>query len=374
MKFAIASEAPLGRLSSYHALAVCIVLAVIGLLLWIQLFTSALGQPIERLSGHSWQIAELDGQGRIVRLGSSPFTASLAFGLFVLGATGLAITAFSHSAGCVPRDVTSPGEIAKLVEASGRKLETELAAVLKLISQQLGANKRYASVLTDADVELASPLSVDRIKRIVHFLVAENLKVRTEIDQLQTGFENSKLQIATLRANLCKAQELGFVDGLTSLKNRRWLDENLNAIAAAAAANASPLSFVLADIDHFKRINDCHGHQVGDEVLKKFAELLSTAIRETDVAVRYGGEEFALVLPGKSVGEAWVLGESMRRGLESKQWKQGDAGAPIGKVTASFGISQYREGEDTYELIRRADIQLYAAKSKGRNVTVAEAD
>ena len=375
MKLAIAGDAALGKLRNSLGLAVSSVAAAIGLALWIHLLVSAFGQmSIEQLAGHSWQIAELDGQGRILRLGSSPFTLSLTFGLFALGAAGLTRSAYKSWFRATPPDVKSSAEIARIVEASSQELESELAAVLKLISKQIGSNDRYTSALSNADAQLASPISVDQIKRVVHFLVAENLKVKTEIDLLQTGFENSKSQIATLRANLHKARELGYIDGLTSLKNRRWLDENLNGLADAAAANSSPLSFVLADIDHFKRINDCHGHQVGDEVLKRFAELLSRAVREPDVAVRYGGEEFALVLPGKSLGEAWILAEGMRRGLESKQWTQDAGGAPVGKVTASFGISHHRRGEDTHDLIRRADTQLYAAKSKGRNLTVAEPD
>jgi diguanylate cyclase len=157
------------------------------------------------------------------------------------------------------------------------------------------------------------------------------------------------------------------LDAVTSLKNRHWLEIHLPREVQAAVEANETLSLIMADVDHFKRINDSFGHAVGDEILRRFAELLSKNIKGRDTAARYGGEEFIVVLPQTKLEGAKNLGEQIRGALEGKKWMHHKTGQPIGKVTASFGIAELRPGEDCDGLVDRADAKLYEAKAAGRN-------
>ncbi|MBA2361123.1 MAG: diguanylate cyclase [Actinobacteria bacterium] len=166
-------------------------------------------------------------------------------------------------------------------------------------------------------------------------------------------------------------QQQALVDSLTGLANRRLCTAALEKELARAQRFGEPLTFVLADIDDFKRINDRWGHPTGDEVLKAFAQCLSGNIREIDLAGRWGGEEFALLLPGTDLEGGRLLAERIRSALEMHGLPAPD-GEPV-SVTASFGVASFPDvtGED--ELVAAADAALYAAKRDGKNAVALAA-
>ena len=153
------------------------------------------------------------------------------------------------------------------------------------------------------------------------------------------------------------------VDGLTGLANRRAAADALHAEAARAQRLETPLSVVLADLDGFKDVNDVHGHAVGDEVLRVFAAVLRETLRESDVAGRWGGEEFLLLLPGADAEGAAQLADRVRIALADRAV----ASAPGLRVTASFGVAEYAGQSNTEQLVDAADGALYRAKRGGRN-------
>ena len=153
------------------------------------------------------------------------------------------------------------------------------------------------------------------------------------------------------------------VDGLTGLANRRAATDALHAEAARAGRFETPLSVVLADLDGFKDVNDEHGHAVGDTVLRAFAEVLRETLRESDVAGRWGGEEFLLLLPGADEEGAAQLAERVRVGLAARSIP----GVPGLRVTASFGVAEYRGETNTEQLVAAADSALYRAKGAGKD-------
>jgi diguanylate cyclase (GGDEF)-like protein len=160
-----------------------------------------------------------------------------------------------------------------------------------------------------------------------------------------------------------KMNRLANVDRLTGLFNRRFFDENVVLEIERALRYTNALSLVIMDIDHFKSFNDTHGHQKGDEVLAVTAGILQENIRINDIACRYGGEEFIVILPGTNAEGAAVLAEKMRFTLEKES--QGRTGL---QVTASFGLSTFNlSGDSPEDFIQRADNGLYAAKKNGRN-------
>ncbi|RMG73333.1 MAG: diguanylate cyclase [Nitrospirae bacterium] len=165
-----------------------------------------------------------------------------------------------------------------------------------------------------------------------------------------------------------EVKHLAFTDGLTGLYNHRRFQERLQEELKRAERYEEPLSLILLDIDHFKRINDTYGHPAGDAVLRKLAELIKKTIREIDFPARYGGEEFALIMLKSASKEAKKIAERLRKTAEKTIIKT-DAGEI--SVTLSLGIASYPEDAKTREeLIEKADQALYRAKHSGRNRTV----
>lgn len=184
-------------------------------------------------------------------------------------------------------------------------------------------------------------------------------------------FTDEHERVAVLVAAVCspwvevaRLERLSSVDPLTGTLNRRGLDEQFPEIEAPATGFVEPLSVVIVDLDHFKHINDNHGHAVGDEVLKTVATRLAGALRGGDAVVRYGGEEFLLVLPGATLAQALRVAERARASVEAAPVAAGEARI---SVTASFGVTQRRRGDTREQIIERADEALYHAKSSGRN-------
>jgi diguanylate cyclase (GGDEF)-like protein len=155
-------------------------------------------------------------------------------------------------------------------------------------------------------------------------------------------------------------------DGLTGIANRRSFDVTLDRYLARAVSSFEPVSLVLIDIDHFKKLNDENGHQVGDDVLRQVAAVLVEHARVIDVPARYGGEEFAVVLPECGEDEAALVAERLRRALS--------AAGTSRPITVSAGVATFPEHGATAEsLIRAADDALYRAKAEGRNRVVSAA-
>jgi diguanylate cyclase (GGDEF)-like protein len=153
------------------------------------------------------------------------------------------------------------------------------------------------------------------------------------------------------------------VDGLTGLANRRAAAAALHAEAAQSERLETPLSIVLADLDGFKDVNDEHGHAVGDEVLRAFADVLRETVRESDVAGRWGGEEFLLLLPGADLDGAAQFAERVRAALATRRIPS----APELRVTASFGVAEYAGESNSEQLVAAADSALYRAKRGGKD-------
>ncbi|MEZ5465050.1 MAG: diguanylate cyclase [Lysobacteraceae bacterium] len=184
------------------------------------------------------------------------------------------------------------------------------------------------------------------------------------VEQLALALANLKLQ-DTLRTQSIR-------DPLTGLFNRRYLEESLQRELARCERRELPLSLLMLDVDHFKRFNDQHGHDGGDAVLVRFAQTLTAHSRHEDIACRYGGEEFTLILPEMSIEDAARRAEAIRR-LVSEMTVQHN-GKPLPAVTVSIGVSTFpADGSDPPTLLRAADAALYRAKQQGRNRVITAA-
>jgi two-component system, cell cycle response regulator len=174
-----------------------------------------------------------------------------------------------------------------------------------------------------------------------------------------------------LRASFQHSIELAVTDALTGLSNRRYLDTHLKMIFNRSLARGRPLSVLISDIDRFKQVNDTHGHDVGDEVLREFASRIRSTVRGADLACRYGGEEFVVIMPDTSSEVAAAVAERLRAAIESRPFTLKGTDLAL-NITASFGISARVQGIETPDqLVKQADMALYEAKNSGRNRVVA---
>ncbi len=176
-----------------------------------------------------------------------------------------------------------------------------------------------------------------------------------------------------LRDNVQMSIEMAITDALTGLFNRRYMESHLGTLVEQAASRGKPLSALVIDIDYFKAINDTHGHDAGDDVLRDFALRIKRSIRGIDLACRYGGEEFVVVMPETDMAVAAMVAERLRRRIAAEPFAI-NAGAKTIPVTISIGIAGLRGRDDTAAaMLKRADKALYRAKRDGRNRVVPDA-
>ena len=175
-----------------------------------------------------------------------------------------------------------------------------------------------------------------------------------------------------LRENVQASIELAVVDPLTSLNNRRYFESHLAALLDHATGGGRPLSLMILDIDHFKSVNDSYGHDVGDEVLKAFAQRVKNVIRQADLLCRLGGEEFVVVMPDTPLAIAAKVAERVRAQVGGRLFTIEDGRRAI-PVTVSIGIAEFIKDPDPDALFKRADRALYSSKLEGRNRVTAAA-
>ena len=176
-----------------------------------------------------------------------------------------------------------------------------------------------------------------------------------------------------LRDNLDQSLELAVTDQLTGLHNRRYMASQLDALVRRAGAGGDPVALLVIDIDHFKKINDSFGHAIGDEVLREFAVRLASNVRAIDLPVRFGGEEFVVVMPDTELDHAHRIAERIRLHVAGSPFRV-MGGDELLTVTISIGVaSSLGEADTPAGLVKRADEAMYEAKSKGRNRVIARA-
>lgn len=222
-----------------------------------------------------------------------------------------------------------------------------------------------------------SPSPLFTAKQPSDLLVIDSARLWHIVDEIH-GVARNLLHLLSFRIQAANArlrqrrklgrfyQQLSMLDGLTGLHNRAWLNENLPLLVGNTDAQARTLSVIMMDLDYFKQFNDRHGHLAGDEALRAVAKVFGDALRPTDYAVRYGGEEFIVILPGADhktgMRVANRLCVRMRQTIVFDDMRM-----PLPHMTGSFGVASLRAGQNAEDLIASADQALYRAKQAGRN-------
>jgi diguanylate cyclase len=254
--------------------------------------------------------------------------------------------------------------VTTLVREELKKVFAEIIAAIKNTNQHFSQsennletiNESIAASLSEADVEMI----VNQIKQEIQILEATSGSFKEQLQQATREIDQLKVKMARYRNEALK-------DPLTRIDNRRGFDKKLKAAMGKAKADGDALCLVMADIDHFKQVNDTHGHLVGDNVLRMVAATINDSIKGKDLVARIGGEEFAILLPDTPVEGAIKLADNMRRSFEGLDLKKKNTGESLGKIALSFGVTTYRENEPSEDLVNRADEALYQSKKEGRN-------
>ncbi|MGE7984849.1 diguanylate cyclase [Lysinibacillus fusiformis] len=194
-------------------------------------------------------------------------------------------------------------------------------------------------------------------KRLLEAAYQEKEQALANLEQIHVEIEQQQAKLLAVNATLV---ELSETDKLTGLKNRRFFQDKLEHQLSGFYETAKPFSLCILDIDHFKKVNDTFGHQVGDDVLAQLAQILTQRARKEDTVARYGGEEFVMILPETEIVAAKELGEQIRKIVALDHW-------PAGQVTISIGMATVTSEDTVTTLLKNADDALYASKKNGRN-------
>ena len=205
-------------------------------------------------------------------------------------------------------------------------------------------------------------------------LISETKDAEAQNRMLSEQLAASQAQVNELRDSLDTIRYESLMDDLTTLANRKHFDRSLEQAMEEAEESGEPLSLLMTDIDHFKKFNDTFGHQTGDQVLRLVAVAVKQNVKGQDVPCRYGGEEFAVVLPKTNLRQAVAVAENIRKAVMAKELIKRSTGENLGRITISIGCSTYVPGDTAQDLIERADQCLYAAKHGGRNLVKCETD
>ncbi len=262
----------------------------------------------------------------------------------------------------------SEAAIPPAVAEAKADLEKQFVQFLALVAEQLQSSARHTSALDLINERLETVTSDSELRGVIQKLIASNEEYRRETVELERRLEKAQAKAKELKQRAKTAEKLASIDPLTNVANRRRFDDELEKQIAISHHDETPLCLMMADIDHFKTINDKFGHRTGDAVLRQFAELLGEMVRSTDLVARYGGEEFAIVLPRAPLGNAYEIAERIRKTVEARAWDNPDKIEL--SLTSSFGIADIRDGETATDLFHRADPMLYEAKKRGRNRTM----
>lgn len=229
------------------------------------------------------------------------------------------------------------------------------------ILKEVGGNApeiQQAKAILKQDLPEDPKKAYELLQQARQSLLQAGDKIHSATTTLKENMQSQMMQIQALSTRLEDAEGQARSDPLTGLANRRKLTEFL------ADHQENGGSFIAVDIDHFKSVNDSHGHDIGDEILTLLADLLTESVRQTDMVARLGGEEFCVVLPGKGIDHAVHIAEKLREVIAIHPFSTSQGKI---NITISLGVAQRREGEESASWIKRADQALYQSKNSGRN-------
>ncbi|HEU5046594.1 MAG TPA: diguanylate cyclase [Rickettsiales bacterium] len=260
------------------------------------------------------------------------------------------------------------------VTDTSQNAQTVLGEIMEVIKKFSSDTENYNTQIDSHVTALSKKITDPALKEMAAEIINRAVAIRDSGSELSSKLEESKREVAVLKTNLERVTYESHRDFLTGVGNRKALEKRLEELTRwSRENNNADLCLLMIDIDHFKSFNDKFGHLIGDEVLKKVGQALVDTVKGKDFVGRYGGEEFAILLPSTPLAGALVVGENIRKNIEETILQRKDTGDVIDKVTVSIGVARYRPDQDSAAVfISRADNALYRAKMGGRNRVTPE--
>ncbi len=264
------------------------------------------------------------------------------------------------------------GTNSKLVEGVGNQVQKTIKDVSEAMDMANGWMDGYEVNLQETQEKLSLDKNNEENRKLLENIIGETRSMLQKNAGMKELLRRSTIVISEMHRDLELARKEAVTDGLTGLANRKHFDLEIKHLTDAVLEEENTtLSLLMLDIDHFKTFNDKFGHQVGDQVLKLLAKTLNDGVKGRDLACRYGGEEFSILLPDTNLDQSVHVAESIRKAISQKDIVNRSTGKHIAKVTISVGVSEYNTGEKIDHFIERADKALYKAKERGRNQVIS---
>lgn len=269
----------------------------------------------------------------------------------------------------------TPSRLSHKVDEMGAMIVDEINQVMAMIDVARGSATAYDASLNGLE-ETLGDIGDDREQ--VRLIIESLVEATREIQQVNVALEQrlieTRHEILSLKLNLEAIRAESLTDPLTQIPNRKYFDAALERSLRDGQLGESTFSLLIIDIDHFKNFNDRHGHLVGDQVLRAVATALQQNVKGQDIAARFGGEEFAIILPDTHLRAAATLADHIRRAISHKELLKRATGEHLGRLTISVGAATFHKGDTAQSVLERADHCLYAAKNGGRNRVICETD
>ncbi|MDP7592092.1 MAG: diguanylate cyclase [Litorilituus sp.] len=240
-----------------------------------------------------------------------------------------------------------------------------LTKTLANISEQLSNEKKTSINLNKLDKMLANTTLNSSLEGVVNYLVSTIDKTKSQHQALSKKLNATQQEMNMLKNKLASSRQEALVDALTGLLNRRGCDEKLQHLSLEDTHSSLAI-----DIDHFKKVNDTFGHFIGDKVIQRVAKAIEDHIDNEDIAVRFGGEEFVVIMVNKNRKQAKVIAEKIRKSIANLKLIQRETNTYLPPISVSIGVAQNKGITDWITLFNQADQALYQAKNTGRNCCV----
>ena len=253
-----------------------------------------------------------------------------------------------------------------------RKLRDLLEEAAQTAAAAVQDSGQFEVTLRDTHTRLSGATNLESVHTIIAELATETARMHSATEAVHERLDSRAREIEVLTRQLEQAKSEALLDPLTGLKNRRGFELAVQELGTAANPFEGA-ALVLADIDHFKQINDRHGHLLGDKILRAIGHTLQSNIKGRDIAARPGGDEFAILLRQTPLAGARALAEQIRAAVASGRIRRSDSKEQPGSVTLSIGIAAGGSADTLETLLTRADAALYAAKRAGRNRVAVDA-
>ncbi|MBY0578127.1 MAG: diguanylate cyclase [Burkholderiales bacterium] len=267
-------------------------------------------------------------------------------------------------AGLIEQHMSSSSHGAQHMHMEIQKLLERLSGFTEETGKQAGS---FGDNLQSYGDKLKQNLDQASLNALIGEMEKDTGKVRDSVQDMQSKLEESRKEVEKLQLELDSARGEAMIDPLTELLNRRGFEARAGEMFGDEEAIGDGSCVLMIDIDHFKKVNDTYGHLFGDKVIRGVADSLKSIVKGRDLVARFGGEEFAVLLPQTPVSGAYVLAENIRQGIEKGKIHR--QGGQIGGITVSIGIAASSVDSSITESLDRADKALYQSKEQGRNRT-----